>query len=155
MRRAIACVFLALAPLWAAAQGADATQVPPAPAGTPADPLPAETAALEDFLWTNQVIVVFADGPADPAFVEQMRLLQALPEELAERDVVVITDTDPAQRSAVRLSLRPRGFMLVLIGKDGQVALRRPSPRDVRELSRAIDKMPIRQEELRARRLGR
>jgi len=52
----------------------------------------------------------------------------------------------------VRRELRPRGFMLALVGKDGQIKLRKPAPWDVRELSRSIDKMPMRQQEIRDRR---
>jgi len=65
------------------------------------------------------------------------------------RDTVVIVDTDPKARSDVRLDLRPRGFALVLIGKDGQVKLRKPAPWDVREITHAIDKWPIRLKEIR------
>ena len=81
-----------------------------------------------------------------------MRLLEAFWSELEDRDVVVITDTDPGANSAIREKLRPRGFMLVLIGKDGQIVLRKPTPWDVRELSRTIDKLPLRREEIRNRR---
>ncbi|MDJ0859057.1 MAG: DUF4174 domain-containing protein [Dinoroseobacter sp.] len=105
---------------------------------------------LSDFLWVARPIVVFADTPADPRFVEQMELLAARPEELAARDVVIITDTDPAARSDLRRELRPRGFMLVVIGKDGN-RLRKPAPWNVREITRSIDKMPLRQEEIRLR----
>lgn len=52
----------------------------------------------------------------------------------------------------MRQRLRPRGFMLVLIGKDGGVKLRKPVPWDVREISRSIDKFPLRQQEIRDRR---
>jgi hypothetical protein len=38
--------------------------------------------------------------------------------------------------------------MMVLIGKDGEVELRKPFPWTVREVSRSIDKMPIRQREM-------
>ena len=41
---------------------------------------------------------------------------------------------------------------MVLIGKDGSVKLRKPLPWDVREISRTIDKMPVRQREIRERR---
>lgn len=107
--------------------------------------------ALDDFLWTSRPIVVFADTPADPRFQEQLALLTARPEELQVRDVIVITDTDPGARSAVRLKLRPRGFQLALLGKDGRVNLRKPFAWDVREITHAIDKWPLRQEEIRAR----
>lgn len=117
-------------------------------------PEAAADVTLVQYLWQKRPVVVFADTPADPAFTEQMRLLEDRWPELAERDVVVITDTDPAAASDARTRLRPRGFMFVLIDKDGTVAQRKPFPWDVREISRAIDKMPARQEELRARRLG-
>jgi hypothetical protein len=38
----------------------------------------------------------------------------------------------------------------VIMGKDGEVELRKPRPWDVREISRTIDKMPLRQQEIRA-----
>ena len=117
-------------------------------------PRDAAGVTLSDFLWQKLPIVVFADNPADPAFTEQLRLLESRWPELAERDVVVVTDTDPAAESEVRQALRPRGFALVLIAKDGTVALRKPFPWDVRELTRAIDRMPMRREELRMKRLG-
>ncbi|MEL7099520.1 MAG: DUF4174 domain-containing protein [Pseudomonadota bacterium] len=108
-----------------------------------------EVRDLDQFKWTHRPVVVFADSPFDPAFTEQMELLRARPEALAERDVVVLVDTDPSEASALRQALRPRGFMMVLIGKDGGVKLRKPSPWDVREISRSIDKMPMRQQEIR------
>lgn len=107
---------------------------------------------LSDFLWLKRPIVVFADSPADPRYVQQMQNFSLRLGDLAERDVVVLTDTDPAAKSALREKLRPRGFMWVLIGKDGEIELRKPLPWDVREISRTIDKMPIRQQEIRDRR---
>ncbi|MFT3689617.1 DUF4174 domain-containing protein [Paenirhodobacter sp.] len=115
-------------------------------------PLTDTSVRLEDFIWQKRPVVVFADSPADPAFVEQMRALEAGWPDLAARDVVILTDTDPAAAGPARKALRPRGFSIVLIEKDGTVASRKPTPRDARELSHAIDKMPIRREEMRARR---
>ncbi len=112
-------------------------------------PLDAADVTLEDFLWIARPLVVFADTPADPRFVEQMALLADRPDPLIERDVVIIIDTDPSARSAVRTALRPRGFSVVVVGKDGTVGLRRPAPRDVREIVRAIDNFQLRQEEVR------
>lgn len=104
---------------------------------------------LFQYAWTHRPIFVFADSPFDPRFEEQISLLMDDAEELIIRDVVVITDTDPANMSALRKDLRPRGFGLVLMGKDGQVKLRKPSPWDVREITHAIDKWPIRLKEIR------
>ena len=104
---------------------------------------------LDDFHWVSRPLVIFADSPNDLRFRQQMELLAERPEELIERDVVVITDTDPTANSPIRQELRPRGFALVLIGKDGFKYLRKPLPWDVREISRSIDKMPLRQQELK------
>ncbi|WP_299045566.1 DUF4174 domain-containing protein [uncultured Tateyamaria sp.] len=119
---------------------------------TPSIFIAADAADLSEFVWEKRPIVVFADSPNDPNFRQQIDFLEARAEELAERDVVVLTDTDPSVDSALRVKFRPRGFMLVLVGKDGGVKLRKPFPWDVRELTRTIDKMPIRQREIRERR---
>ena len=130
---------LALAPMSASAQ--DVVD--------PLVPRVAEGLSLDEFQWLSRPIVVFADTPADPRFIEQMELLTSRPEALLERDVVIIVDTDPAAQSAIRTALRPRGFSIVVLSKDGTVGLRRPAPRDVREIVRAIDNFQLRQEELR------
>lgn len=145
----------------AAAQDQPAQDAPAAAAsGAPAEaavwaPVPAEGLTLDQFVWKNRLVLVFADSASDQAFVEQMRLLALLPADLVARDVVVITDTDPAAASAIRLRLRPRGFMFALVDKDGSIMTRKPRPMDVREISRSIDKTPIRRKELEVQRLGR
>jgi hypothetical protein len=104
---------------------------------------------MAEFLWLKRPIVVFADSPNDPAFVTQLEYLAERPESLAERDVVVIVDTDPSADSFFRQKLRPRGFSLVLMDKDGGIEIRKPRPWNVREITRAIDKFPLaRQEQL-------
>ena len=79
-------------------------------------------------------------------------MLEADPEPLVERHVVVLSDTDPAANGPLRQRLRPRGFGLVLIDIDGTVAQRRPVPTTVRELVNLIDRMPSRREETGSRR---
>jgi Domain of unknown function (DUF4174) len=113
---------------------------------------PAGSSDLSEFLWTNRPIVVFANTPADPLFSEQMGLLRDGMDMLLDRDVVILTDTDPAAKSALRKKLRPRGFVMVLVDKDGRVALRKPQPWSVREISASIDKTAMRQQEVRERR---
>ncbi|MFW2587649.1 DUF4174 domain-containing protein [Sagittula sp. SSi028] len=112
--------------------------------------VPAADTTLEDWLWVKRPVVVFADSPNDPRFREQIELLLDRPDALDDLDVVVITDSDPAARSAVRQALRPRGFALVVLAKDGTIVTRKPRPWSVREISRSIDKLPLRQDELRS-----
>lgn len=152
MNTAFASVFIALvaAPLAAQTVPVAVAEVPSSTQTVPGLPqIGSEGVELSQFLWTNRVVAVFADSPNDPRFAEQMRLLAEDPARLLERDVVVIVDTDPAARSPMRQELRPRGFSLVIIGKDGVSKIRKPLPWSVREISRSIDKMPIRQQELR------
>lgn len=103
---------------------------------------------LDQFLWTARLVAVLADTPNDPAFVQQMRDIAARSADLLERDVIVLTDTDPRGRSDLRQRLRPRGFMLAIIEKDGTIAQRRPAPRDVREIAAIIDRFPLRRQEI-------
>ncbi|MBP1804791.1 DUF4174 domain-containing protein [Rubellimicrobium aerolatum] len=169
MTHALALAALLLAtPAWAqeaapaAPPIASASEAAPVdvPADDPADPVAAweadRTAVLDAgavdlsaFEYVARPLVIFADSPRQPQVEEQLRLLAADPEALARRDVVVILDTDPEARSPARQSLRPRGFGLVLVDKDGRVTLRRPAPLSVREIGRAIDRTPLRQEEVR------
>lgn len=147
MNRLISLFFCAILPMAALAQD---------PVADTAEPLirPAGETDLSEFLWINRPIVVFADSAADPRFAEQIDRLTADLEELRTRDVVVLTDTDPDAKSPLRQKLRPRGFMLVLVGKDGGVKLRKPLPWTVREITRSIDKSPDRQREIEERRGG-
>lgn len=109
----------------------------------------ANEVTMADFIWLNRLIVVFADTDLDPSFRKQMELLHVRPEDLAERDVVVVIDTDPAEKTEFREQLRPRGFSLVLVDLDGRVKLRKPSPWSTRELVRSIDKTQLRRDERR------
>lgn len=126
-----------------------ATLALPAYAEEAWSPTPAGDLVLSEFQWVNRVLVVFSDSPSDPRFIQQMERISEDPEVLTSRDVIVITDTDPNAHSAIREALRPRGFAFVLIGKDGAKYLRKPAPWTLRELARSIDKMPLRQQELR------
>ncbi|MCL6283168.1 DUF4174 domain-containing protein [Ruegeria sp. 2012CJ41-6] len=145
MKRTLALVFATLIPF--AATATDGTE--PEETGLVRA---AEDSDLSEFLWANRPIVVFADTQADPRYQQQVDMLTREAAMLTDRDVVVLTDTDPANPSALRKKLRPRGFQLVIIGKDGGVRLRKPFPWSVREISRSIDKMPLRQRELREQR---
>lgn len=147
MKRILGIVFLALFP--AVTLAADTADT-----GEPALIRPAGDSDLSEFLWTNRPIVVFADTPADPRFKDQVAMLSAEIARLAERDVIVLTDADPAAKSPLRRKLRPRGFALVLVDKDGSVVLRKPLPLTVREITRTIDKMPMRLREVEERRGG-
>ncbi len=162
MNRLHILVLAAFLPFVAAAQ--DATTDPPQILSqTPVEPTPQDATAedattfgpisasettLEQYLWLKRPIVVFADTPNDPAYQLQMTRIMDDLGSLEERDVVIITDTDPAARTSVRQRLRPRGFSLVLMEKDGEVKRRIPAPRAVRDIVHVIDRFPLRRQEM-------
>ena len=152
-----------------AAMGAGTPPPPPVSLPRPPDPprpvvapvtvdlqiLNAADADPQEFLLQARPVVVFADTPADPLFVTQLDEFRRDPRTLVLRDVVVVTDTDPAAGSAWRDKLRPRGFSLVVLDKEGGVIERKPTPWTSREIGRAIDKTPGRRNEMMQARGGR
>ena len=103
---------------------------------------------LAEYKWIARPLVIFADSPFDPRFVLQMEMLAEDPAILEERDVVILTDTDLEAYGPLRERLRPYEFTVVLLDKEGSVVLRKSTPWTPRELSRAIDKLPIRKDEI-------
>jgi hypothetical protein len=139
------CLALALAALAATVTVAQ----------TPAVAVQAETAAqpsLDELLWIARPLVVFADSPNDPRMQQQIRMLDERPEDLSDRDVVILTDSAPEEAGPLRTRLRPRGFGVVLIDRDGMVVRRFPSPVSAREIINQIDRLPSRREETGSRR---
>lgn len=140
---------LAVLSLALTASAADAPSIADRWAANRSEIFEAADIDLAELKWIARPVIVFADSERDPAYIDQMAEILKEMDRLVTRDVIVITDTDPSDRSALRDKLRPRGFMLVLMGKDGEVQLRTPLPWTVREMTRTIDKMPMRERELR------
>lgn len=149
MKRFIALISLVFAASSAVADEADDISLIEAWEADRSIVFDATSIDIDALIWLARPVIVFADSPNDPRFRQQLDLLMAHPDDLADRDVIILTDTDPDARSDLRLRLRPRGFSLVIMGKDGELELRKPDPWDVREISRTIDKMPLRQQEMR------
>ena len=128
----------------------------------------AEGPSLEAYRWQNRLLLVFAPAEDDPRLARQMALSRAYGDGLAERDLLLMEIIGSkkmrieghAGSLADAKALRDRhnvaddAFAVILIGKDGGVKLRKPLPWDVRELSRVIDKMPLRQQEIREQHLN-
>ena len=147
MRQTLTTALMALTLAWPA-MAADTPSLVDRWRDDPGQVFDAEDIDIAELQWIARPVIVFANSPNDPAFEDQMAEIAEGLADLIERDVIVIIDTDAATPSVLRNKLRPRGFMLVLMGKDGQVKLRKPLPWTVRELSRSIDKMPMRQREI-------
>ncbi|MEL7463708.1 MAG: DUF4174 domain-containing protein [Pseudomonadota bacterium] len=113
-----------------------------------AAPAMAEDDPLAQYKWEARPVIVFADSDKDPRFQKQVSALAARSDDMAERDVVILLDTDPDADSALRRKFRPRDFQILLLGKDGQIKLRRPHPITAEDLNRQIDRMPMRRREM-------
>lgn len=97
---------------------------------------------LEELLWVARPLVVFADTPNDPRFQQQRSFLEERTGELEERGVRILFDSDPNAEGPLRKELRPRGFGVVLVDKDGSVVKRLPNPTTSREILNLIDRLP-------------
>lgn len=111
-------------------------------------PLSPHRGDLDDLRWEKRPVLVFATSPDDPAFLRQMTLFRTAAEGLADRDILVLHDTAPATSGALRQSLSPKGFTVMLVGKDGGVKLRQHHPLTADALFATIDRMPMRRAEV-------
>ena len=118
---------------------------------------------LDPYRWQNRVLLVFAPSDNDGRLSATRKLAREHSRGFEDRHlitVVALTEGEaPEGQPLGRIqtdSLReqygigPSDFAVFLIGKDGGVKLRNPFPWDVRALSRQIDKMPLRQQEIRS-----
>lgn len=111
----------------------------------------------------SRVLLAFAPSLRDPRLEAQRRIMARFSLGAAERDLVLVQigdgkvlgahDRDDALRR--KYHVPPQGFRLLLIGKDGRIALESGDAIDERRLAAAIDAMPSRREEVRKAQAGR
>ena len=104
---------------------------------------------LDEYIWTNRPVLLFAPSERDEAYRLQMDTLTTDKSGLVERDIVVLSDVSAPGRSQFREALQIDGFEIFLIGIDGGVKLRSKTPISVEELYAVIDAMPMRRREMR------
>jgi hypothetical protein len=109
---------------------------------------PTEVMDLKKYRLTHRPVLIFADSETEPAYVEQRAALQEAVDGLVERDIVVLSDTDPADQAPLRRLFGAEGFEVLLIGKDGGLKLRQGEPIGVDALFAVIDAMPMRRQEM-------
>ena len=95
---------------------------------------------IKDLIWEKRPVLVFSNSYLDPNLKQQIKMFGSDPNALSSRDVRVFVDDKPEPNSKLRKRFRPKGFLIILIGKDGQIKLRKNSPWSARELTRIIDK---------------
>lgn len=96
---------------------------------------------LEALRWKARPVVIFGSGPQ---VLRQRRILRD--PGVRERQIVVMSGTPEIAR---RLGVKPKGFLFVLVGKDGGVKLQSSRIVERKRLFAIIDAMPMRRSEMR------
>ena len=118
---------------------------------------------LAQFQWENRLLFLFAPNRNHPFFDTLHKALEAQKAEAKDRDLVIFEILESGRSSMntndldhqTAQSLRekfdvPRGeFIVILIGKDGGIKLRRQNQTQIEDIFAVIDAMPMRQEEIR------
>lgn len=119
----------------------------------------ASVAAASDPLaahrWRARVLVLAAPDAGDARLRAQRAAVTAARAGFAERDLVVVDAVGPGPEAAAlrrRLGLPDRAFRAVLVGKDGEPKITAAEPIPAERLYETIDAMPMRRDEMRARR---
>jgi len=108
-----------------------------------------DRADLAEFRWQARPVLIFAPSPDDPRYRSAVHDLETRRDALAERDIVVLTDTDPAAGGRLRDALGARDFRMILVGKDGGRKMDEAAPIPADRLFAEIDAMPMRRSEMR------
>lgn len=107
--------------------------------------------------------MIFAPDSDSDSYQLQMDKFSSLPDELTERDLILISvfeeecallgdeiiSNSSASHIRSRLSPSKNDFSIFLLGKDGGVKLKKDDVLEPTELFRVIDRMPMRQREMR------
>ncbi|MFK7945702.1 MAG: DUF4174 domain-containing protein [Paracoccaceae bacterium] len=123
------------------------------PAGADNDP-------MEQFLWSDRPIIIFAPSKFDQRMLDQIGRFSMHRKEYRDRDIKVIqiggvnmrSDGRPvphAPEMRERYDVAEDEFTIILVGKDGGEKLRLHEVTDPRVFYDLIDSMPMRQQEMR------
>ncbi|RYY08827.1 MAG: DUF4174 domain-containing protein [Cytophagaceae bacterium] len=105
--------------------------------------------------WQKRVLLIGAPTAGQADFQAQKKLLAAAPDQLRERDFLVLElpydQLSAADRQYWQQELKQplTSFAVVLIGKDGGVKRTEPKPLAPADLFDTVDKMPMRRQEAR------
>lgn len=100
----------------------------------------------------RRIVLIAAPGNGDPAAARQTAILAHWRKGADDRDISVVSVSgtevtgaaDDAATLRRRYRLEPARFQVLLIGKDGHVALRSVRPVSADRLQQTIDAMPMR-----------
>ncbi|HEY9660301.1 MAG TPA: DUF4174 domain-containing protein [Allocoleopsis sp.] len=120
---------------------------------------------LSDYQWQHRILLVFAPSTDSSQYRQQMQVWQADVVGVDDRDLKLVQilgigesqvdgrslSSASADRLRQQFGITPEEFAVLLVGKDGTEKQRSQTPIDLAALFRAIDAMPMRQQEIRSR----
>jgi hypothetical protein len=124
--------------------------------------VPAISLDLAQYQWKNRLLLLFAPNRNHPFFDSLQVALVAQQAEVADRDLVIFEilesgqssvsmtplDAQNAQSLREKFEVRPGGFTVILIGKDGGIKLNNQKQTRIEDIFGLIDSMPMRREEM-------
>lgn len=122
-----------------------------------------ERVELKAYQWQKRLLILFAPAENDLVYQSFKDQLQRQTQEILDRDLLTFHVFESGEGRLTHLpmdkeqvhflrrefSILPGQRVLILIGKDGEVKLRRALPVDLSEIFSFIDAMPMRQREMR------
>lgn len=106
---------------------------------------------LASYEWKSRVLVVLAPSETDGQLKKQQSIVAEAATGFSERDLTVVTEIRVEGPLHRQFAAKGSDFQVLLIGKDGQTALRRSKAITAEELFEIIDAMPMRRDEVRRR----
>jgi hypothetical protein len=103
---------------------------------------------LASYRWKNRVLVILAPSDNDPKLKEQRASAAASAAGFSERDLIVVTEIGAEGPIRRKFGIRESDFQVLLIGKDGHSTLQWPKPVSSEVIFSAIDRMPMRRDEV-------
>ena len=118
---------------------------------------------LDQFQWENRILVIFASQSDSEIYQAQMEMFSEYTDGLKERDLITFSLFDEecsrlggdiitnSSAESIRDRISPANctYSIYLIGKDGGIKLKKEELLEVDELFSTIDRMPMRQREMR------
>ncbi|WP_324677483.1 DUF4174 domain-containing protein [Hymenobacter sp. GOD-10R] len=105
--------------------------------------------------WEKRMVLLYAPAADNAEFKQQKSLLAQAQGAVHDRDIRVLELTANQLSAADKqylqqqLKVEPTQFTVLLIGKDGGVKLRQTKALTAQQLFGTIDKMPMRQQEMK------
>lgn len=104
---------------------------------------------LAPYRYKNRLLVILAPNAADADYRSQTAQAQENAEGFRDRDLIILSETEPDGELHRQFKLSGTSFRVLLIGKDGHVVVTESNPIKSGRLFALIDAMPMRQKEVR------